>query len=267
MGLEKFVWEGLNRIGRPLPHISTPREISRGDSSNQRLRNNPIWHTKSDLDEFVARSLNLRLNDYGLDKSRNPLYKAIANEIALLRRKKILIDWRQVKQKSTGMGVWRLDKTKLVKFVYNDVAKEIKQKNFHSDGLPALIYVRQKQNAFRSELLHEYGQCVFCGFKLVEYMIGAHIVPYATMRRENPENSMNPSNGLLLCRLCDVAFERGSITVDEDYGIEISKHLQRHKSRTVVSWLRPIPSRLKIKRNAKYPPEREYLIRKNELLR
>ena len=62
-----------------------------GDYTNQELKEKPIWHNKSNLDEFVARSLGLNLDDYGKDKGKNKLYKAIANEVGRLRRKGIII--------------------------------------------------------------------------------------------------------------------------------------------------------------------------------
>ncbi len=258
-GLEKYVWEGLNQIGRPISHITKTRKNVKGE-------NKPIWHDKPSLDEFVARSLGLNMDEYGKDKSSNPLYKAIANEIRVLRKKGILIDWRRTSIRNKGVGVWRLDKTKLEKFVENRVKYEMKKENFHSTGLPGMMIVRQKQMEFRNYLLKEYRKCVFCGFELKEYMIGAHIVPYSIMRITDAENSMNPTNGLLLCRLCDVAFEHGSITVADDFGIEVEDHLIEQRAPTIKSWIAHIRPEIRIGVDARYPPDPRYLRRKRELL-
>ncbi len=267
-GLEEFVWEGLNRIGRPITQIeSDQKRTIAGDPIHSKFKDRPIWHTKAELDRFVADGLCLKFDDYGKNKSENALYKEIANEVGRLRRAKILVDWRHLDKKNTGMGVWHLDKTKLEQYAANRFRREIKNKNFHSKGEMCVVFVRQKQNAFREELFREYGKCVLCGFKIPEYMIGAHIVPYAVMRVKDASNSMNPSNGLLLCRFCDVAFERGSITIEEDYGIEVSDHLRDQGSSIVKSWLKPIPSELYIRPNAKYPPNPAYLKWKMKLLR
>ncbi len=266
-GLERFVWEGLNEIGMSISKIENYEKRKILDNpKHKELKDNPIWHTKPWLDEFVAMKLNLKLEDYGSDKEKNELYKAIANVVGELRRKDVLIDWRVIKKSNTGMGIWRLDKTKLDKFVYSKVSQEIKEKNFHSKGEMSMVYVRQKQNAFREELFKEYSKCAFCGFKIPEYMIGAHIVPYSTMRIEEAENAMNPSNGLLLCRFCDVAFEKGSIMLESDLGITVSEYLRDQRERIVKSWLEHIPEELKIKETARYPPEPKYLKWKKRLL-
>ena len=97
-------------------------------------------------------------------------------------------------------------------------------------------------------------------------MIGAHIVPYFEMRRRDADNSMNPVNGLLLCKLCDVAFERGSITVEEDLGIVISEYLQEQNNPAIKSWIDFIHPEIRLKKNAKYPPDPRYLKWKRKLL-
>ena len=96
---------------------------------------------KPDLDQFVANSLGLDLKHYGEDKSRNPLYKAIANEIGDLRRAGVLIDWQKVGPSRTGMGAWRPDKTKLEEFARRRVGEEMAKKNYHSAGRQATVYV------------------------------------------------------------------------------------------------------------------------------
>ncbi len=267
-GLEGFVWEYLNQIGRPISDIKKGGQKGVVKNSfHEKLKEKPIWHNKSSLDSFVARSLNLRLEDYGPDLSRNILYKEIANEVGRLRSAKILIDWRHIPgRKNTGMGVWRLDKTKLEQFAYEHVKDEMTQRNFHSSGLSTMVFVRQKQNVFRSELLNQYKKCVFCGFRLDEYMIGAHIVPYSHMRITDADNSMNPTNGLLLCRLCDVAFERGSITVEEDFGIDVWSYLREQSAPAIKSWVDHIGSEIRIQADAQYPPDPKYLRLKRELL-
>ena len=264
--LEKYVWEGLNNPGRTISSIEKEEGKHLDNPMHEETRNAPIWHSKAELDRFVAGELNLNLEDYGSDKSSNRLYKYIAKEVANLRRAGVLVDWRTIESRDTGMGVWRLDKTKLDNFVLRRAKKEIKNKNYHSAGSACVVYVRQKQVAFRAELLLEYGKCALCKFRIPEYMIGAHIVPYSVMREQEPHNAMNPKNGLLLCRFCDVAFENGSITIDADFGITISEHLSESKEPIVKTWLEPILPELHIKAGARYPPDPRYLEWKKKLL-
>lgn len=266
-GLEAFVWEYLNQIGMTIPQIekSENRKYA-GDRGQQESKDEPIWHNKAGLDDFVARSLNLRLDDYGRDKSTNPLYKAIANEISGLRKDRILIDWQKVKRRSTGMGVWRLDKKEILGFAHKRVKEEMENRNYYSSGTQQMIFVRQKQNVFREELLNEYSRCVFCGFRLPRYLVGAHIVPYNIMRVKDAENSMNPTNGLLLCKMCDTAFEYGSITVEEDLGIEVSEHLKEEPSVQAKSWVNLIDSEIRLGKDPAYPPAPKYLKWKKKLV-
>lgn len=266
-GLEKFVWEYLNGPGKPVSQISLETcKSAPGDPKHRELREYPIWHDKPGMDEFVARSLNLRMADYGEDLSRNALYKEIANEVRRLRQRKALIDWNRTK-KGRGTGIWRLDKTLFGGFVYENMLREIRDGDYYSDGLLTEITTRQKQEAFRDELLCEYRRCAFCGFGMSEYMIAAHIVPYSVMRRQEPANSMNPSNGLLLCRLCDVAFEKGSVMVETDLAITISESLHDSRDDAVVSWRGLIVPEVRIGSNHKYPPDPKYLRWKKRLLR
>ncbi len=267
-GLEKFVWEGLNTIGRTISQIRDEEGRNvRGDPEHTESKDKPIWHSKKWLDEYVANALGLKLGDYPTKTRHNPFYGKVTREIGRLRKDKVIIDWMYDKNKQKGMGIWRLDKTRLDTFVCGWAKSEMQNKNFRSDDHLHTVYVRAKQNAFRNELLAEYGMCALCGFKIPTYMIGAHIVPYSIMREEDPKNAMNPVNGLLLCRLCDVAFEKGSITVEADLGITISECLRERREDVVRSWIDPIPAELSIKQDARYPPDPKYLKWKKNLIR
>lgn len=98
-------------------------------------------------------------------------------------------------------------------------------------------------------------------------MIGAHIVPYNIMRINEPKYSMSPTNGMLFCRLCDVAFENGSIKINGDLEVGVSELLSKEASSPVRSWLKTIPSRLQLRADMKYPPNARYLDWKIKLLK
>lgn len=264
-GIEAHVWQALNTIGRPIPAISRKRSDQLGNPDQLEFANNPIWHEKGELDEFVAREHGLDLNNYLRPKNRNQLRLAIADEIKKLRNRGILIDWRTIKGNS-GMGIWRLDKTKFSRYILKQIKQEMKEENFSASGLYESVYVRTKQELFREILIDEYCKCALCGFNIVDYTIGAHIVPYSIMRRKDPRNSMNPSNGLLLCRMCDLAFEKGMITINEDREVAIASILNVQKEEQTRRWLKPIPKRLPVRDDAKYPPSPEYLGQKLDLV-
>ena len=266
-GLEKFVWEGLNTAGRSISQIrdEDKRSVS-GGLEHKESKDKPIWHSKTELDKFVVEKLGLKLDGFPKKTRENPFYTKMTREIGKLRKSGVIIDWNG-KTKNTKMGIWRLDKTKSEAFVCRWAKSEIQNKNFHSKESMYTTYVREKQKAFRDELLVEYGRCALCGFRIPTYMIGAHIVPYYVMREEDPKNAMNPANGLLLCRLCDVAFEEGSIAVETDLGITISECLRERREDVVRSWIDPIPTELRIRKDARYPPDPRYLKWKRDLIR
>ncbi len=264
-GLQKYVWEYLTQPGKPIFMIQND-----GKSYSKTDERKCIWHNKTELDKFVVLRLGLNLDDY-TNENGNKLYKEIAGEIRRLRLKNILVDWKRTKS-GRGMGIWRLAGSKinhhslLEEYAIKYVKQEIKQKNFHSDGSIQTIYARTKQTAFKNILQNQYHKCVLCGFKIPEYMIGAHIVPYNIMKKEEPKNSMNPTNGLLFCRLCDTAFERGDVIVEKDLGIKISENLRDNRTITVRRWLTSILSEIKINEDIEYPPDSRFLKWKKELV-
>ena len=266
--LRTHVWECLNEIGRTIPDIqNTEKKKIKGSDGSLEYQDRCIWHTKSDLDKYVANKLGIDMELYGSDKSKNPFYKATVNEISNLRKKGVLIDWARTRTRDMGVGIWRLDKCKLDEFAYQRAEDEIKQGDFSSAGDLRTVYVRQKQNVFRHILLEDYQKCALCGFRIPDFMIGAHIVPYSTMRTNDPRNSMNPRNGMLFCRLCDVAFEKGCIRIDGDLGVGVSELLSKEDNSPVRSWLKTIPSRLQLRNGMRYPPDAKYLEWKIDLLK
>ena len=139
---------------------------------------------------------------------------------------------------------------------------------FASENTESLVHVRKKQDKFKNALLQEYDdRCVFCGLDIVEYLTGAHIVPYSIMCKEDPQNAMNPSDGILLCRLCDIAFEKGDICLQENYEITINHQLKESKNPAISVWLSNINKKIPIRTKAKFVPDVKYIRRKLELVK
>ncbi len=262
-GLGEVVWKYLQGGGSSIGEIYGNIDVKVNDINSDFI-NQPVWHTKSRLDRFVEHELNLDLKEYGDDKSRNPLYKAIANEIRHLRNKKLIVDLRRTEKRRAGIGIWRLaDSIQAAKIM---ASRDMKNEDFGSHGHMGSIYVREKQNVFRNMLLQQYKSCLFCGFDLDMWMIGAHIVPFHTMRKEDPHNSMNPANGLLLCKMCDVAFEYGHIMVERDYRITITDYLLKQHRPAIKSWLDNIMPEMCISEYVEYKPSTKYLKWKKEIV-
>lgn len=146
--------------------------------------------------------------------------------------------------------------------------KQCKEGDYSSPPSEVSVIRRSKQQWFRDILIQEYGgQCAFCGLGIEDYLIGSHIVPFNVMQKEDPQNAMNPSNGLLLCRLCDVAFEKGHVLLDEDYhilGTEFLKNEMESDSMINV-WASHIHDKIPDLQSSQFAPDKKYILRKLEI--
>ena len=84
--------------------------------------------------------------------------------------------------------------------------------------------VRVGQYFFRMSVLTAYGNtCCITGMKKPDLLIASHIKPWKAS--DSKTERTNPRNGLCLNALHDKAFDRGFITLDNDYRIIISSRL------------------------------------------
>ena len=86
-------------------------------------------------------------------------------------------------------------------------------------SVEALVRVRRGQDFFRRAVLASYGgRCCISGLAEPGLLLASHIMPWA----KDPENRLNPSNGLCLSALHDRAFDIGFIAVGTDYRVRVS---------------------------------------------
>jgi putative restriction endonuclease len=82
-----------------------------------------------------------------------------------------------------------------------------------------LVKVRVNQKFFRSTVLTSYdSRCCITGLAIPTLLAASHIAPWA----KNPNNRMNPRNGLCLNLLHHKAFDEGLITITPDFRVRIS---------------------------------------------
>ena len=82
-----------------------------------------------------------------------------------------------------------------------------------------LTTVRRGQSFFRSAILSAYNyRCCITGLAIPALLIASHIIPW----RCDIANRVNPRNGLLLSALHDRAFDRGLITISDDFTVQVS---------------------------------------------
>lgn len=89
------------------------------------------------------------------------------------------------------------------------------------------VKVRLAQNFFRRAVLETYNQkCAISGTPLKSLLVASHIIPWSV----NEELRTKPSNGICLSSIHDTAFDRGLLTLDEEYRVVLSKELKEHTS-------------------------------------
>jgi len=89
----------------------------------------------------------------------------------------------------------------------------------------ATVKTRRGQQFFRQSILVSYGvRCCITGINVPRLLVASHIKPWSDF----PDDRLNPRNGLCLSSLHDAAFDSGLITLDEKFGVVLSKRLKRH---------------------------------------
>lgn len=101
---------------------------------------------------------------------------------------------------------------------------------FLIEGIPEGKYreietkARVGQYFFRESVLSAYGnKCCITGLTEPQLLIASHIKPWSVCDKKTERT--NPQNGLCLNALHDKAFDKGLITVDNNYNIVISPRI------------------------------------------
>lgn len=114
---------------------------------------------------------------------------------------------------------------------------------------------RIKQHFFRRAVLSSYrGRCCMSGLSDARLLIASHIVPWSS----DKANRLNPSNGLCLSAIHDRAFDKGLITLTDDFKIVISEDLRRCDDVFVKEVLIPINGRA-IESPERFAPKSEFV--------
>jgi len=88
----------------------------------------------------------------------------------------------------------------------------------------AVVKIRINQSFFREMILASYrSRCVVCFLPEPDLLVAGHIIPWSV----DVVLRMNPRNGICMCVLHDKAFDKGLITINDDYKLLISKPLKK----------------------------------------
>ena len=99
-----------------------------------------------------------------------------------------------------------------------------------------IVRVRVNQSFFRRRVLSAYNFCCcVTGLSVRPLLVASHIVPWSV----DPENRLNPRNGLCLNALHDRAFDYGLMWIEKDFTIRMSAKLRDTNKRSceVAVWL------------------------------
>ena len=99
----------------------------------------------------------------------------------------------------------------------------------------AIVRVRVNQSFFRRRVLSAYNFCCcVTGLSVRPLLVASHIVPWA----KDPDNRLNPRNGLCLNALHDRAFDNGLMWIEKDFTIRMSAKLRdtNKRSSEVAVW-------------------------------
>lgn len=128
-------------------------------------------------------------------------------------------------------GVTPTDLSKQLIEVENDAAEELLlNKNMDistREGEEVLreVKTRVNQQLFRSMILAQYeARCCITGLNVPNVLRASHIIGWA----EDPNNRLNPTNGLCLSATYDAAFDAHLISLDEDYRLIFSSDLTEY---------------------------------------
>lgn len=109
--------------------------------------------------------------------------------------------------------------------------------DFTGETRQVITTQRIKQHFFRRAVLSSYrGRCCMSGLSEPKLLIASHIVPWS----KDKKNRLNPSNGLCLSAIHDKAFDKGFITLNDDFTIIISEQLKKRADTFVKEVMLPL---------------------------
>lgn len=100
----------------------------------------------------------------------------------------------------------------------------------------ALVKLRVNQSFFRRRILSAFEfRCCVTGLNIPPLLTASHILPWS----QNPENRLNPQNGLCLNAAHDRAFDRHLMWIEDNFTIRFAPYLFDclEKAKPSVDWL------------------------------
>jgi putative restriction endonuclease len=137
-----------------------------------------------------------------------------------------------------------------------DADETIGLEDFTGETRRVVTQQRIKQHFFRRAVLSSYrGRCCMSGLSEPRLLLASHIVPWS----KDKANRLNPSNGLCLSALHDRAFDRGLITLTDDFTIIVSRQLHGTHNEFMREALLALHGK-QIDLPERFTPKKEFLV-------
>jgi predicted restriction endonuclease len=207
------------------------------------------WYSVKEICQIIEENSKLDAEDLKPDypNSKNPRPKWTRNVRNVLQGKKEEGDLRWDKSRRIYCINIGIDIKNVIDQKYNNVLANTEQTERQT-----IINQRIGQQIIREYLLSEYeNKCAMCDIDHPDLLRVSHIIPWS----ENEETRLDVQNTLLLCGLHDLAFEKGFITINDNYAIIINT-----RAKGVKIILESITSKiLRSPKSDSYFPKHEYL--------
>lgn len=129
------------------------------------------------------------------------------------------------------------------------------EEDFSGETRQVLTTQRIKQHFFRRAVLSSYrGRCCMSGLSDARLLIASHIVPWSS----DKTNRLNPSNGLCLSAIHDRAFDKGLISIADDWRVVLSDDLRARDEIFVKAIFLPLEN-TKIEMPERFRPDPTFL--------
>jgi putative restriction endonuclease len=127
--------------------------------------------------------------------------------------------------------------------------------DFTGETRQVLTAQRITQHFFRRAVLSSYrGRCCMSGLSEPRLLIASHIVPWSRDRA----NRLNPSNGLCLSAIHDRAFDKGLISLTDDFRVMLSEAIRKREEVFIKTVFLPLENQ-SIEMPERFSPNHEFL--------
>lgn len=139
---------------------------------------------------------------------------------------------------------------------FSEILNDIDYQNLNSVSVLRQVKARVNQSFFRQIVVSNYNnKCAISGIDLPELLVASHIIPWSINEKER----LNPENGICFSSLYDKAFDKGLITLSDEYKIIISKDLKKSKGQEFYKDFFQIIENKQIIDPLKYLPKLDFI--------